>query len=411
METVERAGCVLGPHARAGVDDLHQGAAPGRAEPEHDGRPRRGVLSHVGQQVRQYLANPRFVGHHDQPVRGLELDRAVRFDGARVGRGVAHQKGHVGLGQVQRRGPVEPREFQQFGDQPAHPLRFLVNPAHRVRQLIRAERSLPVEFGVSADGRQRGTELVRGVRGELADLLFRIQPRAECLLDPVQHGVDRVRQEADLRVITGVRHPGGQVTAGGDPPGRGGHLVQGREAPADQPPAAGGEYREQGATRDQFGDDQAAHPGGDPAARLRDHDDAAGTGGQRGPPPGRRERGTGHGIDRVRLEVLANLGQWQRAEAGGELAGVGRPIVIRHDGSPGPHAGDGVVRAGHQLRACLAQRGQQAVVELGLQVAADHERADRPHDHQEDRRHGDQSGQEAGAQRQPGRTGHLSDSA
>src|SRR6202000_2625692 len=43
---------------------------------------------------------------------------------------------------------------------------------------------------------------------------------------PVQHGVDRVGQPADLGVIAGVGHPGGQVALGGDALRRVGHLGQ-----------------------------------------------------------------------------------------------------------------------------------------------------------------------------------------
>ena len=81
-----------------------------------------GCAAHIGQQIRQYLANPWFVGHDDQPVRALSLDRAAGFDGARVSGGVAHQDSQISLGQIQRGRPVQPRELQQLGDQPAHSL-------------------------------------------------------------------------------------------------------------------------------------------------------------------------------------------------------------------------------------------------------------------------------------------------
>jgi hypothetical protein len=69
-------------------------------------------------------------------------------------------------------------------------VRLLLDAAHRVRQPVRAQGALPVQLGVPADGGQWGAQFVRGVRGELADLLLRGPPGAERLLDPVQHGID-----------------------------------------------------------------------------------------------------------------------------------------------------------------------------------------------------------------------------
>ena len=91
---------------------------------------------HVGQQVGQHLADPRLVHHRDQAGRGLGADRPARLDGRGVGHGVPDDAGQVGLGQVQRRGPVEPGQLEQLGDQRAHPLGLLLDPAHGVRQLV-----------------------------------------------------------------------------------------------------------------------------------------------------------------------------------------------------------------------------------------------------------------------------------
>ena len=124
-----------------------------------------------------------------------------------VGDRVPHQPGQVGLGQVERGGAVQPGQLEQFGHERAHPLRLLLDPAHRVRQLIGAERALPVQLGVAADGGQRGAQLVRGVGGELAHLLLRAQPRAERLLDPVEHGVDGRRRAGPPRCCRPRRAP------------------------------------------------------------------------------------------------------------------------------------------------------------------------------------------------------------
>ena len=203
----------------------------------------------------------------------LRLHRAVRLHRRRVGGRVPDQPGQVGLGQVQRGGAVQPGQFEQFGHQRAHPLRLLLDAAHRVRQLVRAERALPVQLGVAADGRQRGAQLVRGVRGELADLLLGPQPGAERLLDPVQHGVDRPAQPAHLGAVVGIRHPRGQVALGGDPLRGARHLAERGQAAADQPAPAHREQQDQRPAGDQLGDHDAPDLIGDGVDRAGDEHD------------------------------------------------------------------------------------------------------------------------------------------
>ena len=69
VEAVEGAGRVLRGHARARVGHLQHHPAPHRCQPDRHRRLGRGVLAHVGQQVRQHLPDPWLVDHRDQPVR------------------------------------------------------------------------------------------------------------------------------------------------------------------------------------------------------------------------------------------------------------------------------------------------------------------------------------------------------
>ena len=225
-------------HAGPGVDHLDEHAAGDLAQPDGDRRGDRRVRADVAQQVGQHLPDARLVDDRDQPGRRLRPDRPLRLDGRGVGDRVPDDPREVGLGQVQRRGPVQPGQLEQLGDQRAHPLGFLLDPAHGVGQLLGAERALPVQLGVAADSRERRAQLVRGVGGELAHLLLRSQPGAERLLDPVEHRVDRRPEPADLGLVVGVGHPGGQVAARGDLVGGSGHLVERFQAAPDEPLAA-----------------------------------------------------------------------------------------------------------------------------------------------------------------------------
>jgi hypothetical protein len=175
-------------------------------------------------QVRQHLPDPWLSTIAISPsVRPPEL--AGLLDRLGVGRRVPHHRCQVGPGEVGGRGAVQPRQFQQLSYQRAHTLRLLLDPAHRVRELLRPQRPLPVQLGIAPDGGERGPQLVRGVRRELAHLVLRLQPGAESLLDPVQHGVDGPAQAAHLGALVRVGHACGKVPLRGDPVGGASHLA------------------------------------------------------------------------------------------------------------------------------------------------------------------------------------------
>jgi hypothetical protein len=173
------------------VGDLEDRVLALRVQPDDGGRAWRRVRADVAEQVGEHLPDPRLVGGDHQAVRHGRGDLAVRLDRPGVRHGVPGQDGQVGLRQVERRGPVKPGKFEQLGDEHGHALRLLLDAPHRVRQFTGPERVRPVQLRVAPDGGQRGTQLVRGIRGELPDLLLRAQPGAEGLLDLLQHRVDR----------------------------------------------------------------------------------------------------------------------------------------------------------------------------------------------------------------------------
>ena len=374
MEPVECLSRVLLRHARARVSDLQHDAIPHLAEPDRDGCAFRRVLADVAEQVGQHLPDPGLVNGGHQPVRSFGPDWPVRFHRPGVRGRVPDQAGQIGLGQVERGGAVQPGEFEQLGDERAHPLRLLLDPAHGVRQLVRAERALPVQLGVTPDGGQRRAQLVGGVRGELADLLLGAQPCPERLLDAVQHGVDGPAQPAHLGAVVGVGHPRGEITLGGDLVSRARHLAKRRQPAADEPPATGREQQDQHAAGDQLGHD-------DPAAGA---DDRAGRAGDDDHGPARLEAGhikrggPGEPLDRAQpgaigqddrkwlvLIVTSDLCSGQLADGLLEL----RPAAARgeqHD-LPRPHRDRGgqvaVAVSGQRLR-LAGGRGHEVGIEL-----------------------------------------------
>ena len=199
-----------------------------------------------------------------------------------------------------------------------------------------------------------------------------------------------------------------------------GHLLERGQAPADQPPPADREQQDQRAPRDQLGDDDAADLAGDVADRAGDHEHrphpAVGPGpdhpGHRAQPgaaghPGHVERLVGH-------VVAGDVPGDQVLHRGGQLPGRGgaagqRPDLHREGGDLHRHVVAGIT--GDLPRAVLG-RGHQLGVELAAEPPAQHDRAHRPHDQQEDRGHADQQDEQAGAQRQhpagrAGRPGRL----
>src|SRR5215469_3370914 len=165
----------------------------------------------------------------------LSVHWAPGLNSDRVGHRIPDHARQVSLGEADRRSEVQASELEKFGYERAHSLGFLLDPPHRVRQLIRSERTLAIELGVTADRRKRRAKLVRGVSGEFADLLLGPQPRAERLLYPVQHRVDRGAEPANFGLVVGFWHPRGQVALRGDLIGGPGHLVQRDETAADKP--------------------------------------------------------------------------------------------------------------------------------------------------------------------------------
>ena len=267
------------------------------------------------------------------------------------------------------------------------------------------------------------------VRGELPHLVLRPQPRAESLLDAVEHRVDRGGESAGLLAAAGVGHPRREVTAAGDHVGGARHPVKRSEAAADQPASADGEQGEQHPPGDQLRQHKAADMAAHVAHWAADKDDGRAwrrdAGGRQG--DGNRPPGDAQCWRAVRREVERLVAGGQpshvREHAAGRLAGhpveqrlqFGRDRRARREltrgaGSQRQVSGGEAVSSLGDLPDRLPGREPELGVELVLLEPAEHHRAHHAHHHEEHRGQRDQADQQPGAQRQrpapPPRRGH-----
>jgi hypothetical protein len=279
--------------------------------------------------------------------------------------------------------------------------------------LIGAESALAVKLGVAADRGQRGAQLVRRVGGELAHLLLGTQPRAERLLNPVEHGVDGRPEPAHLGPVVGIRDPRGEIAPGRDLVGRAGHLVQRLQAAADQPAAPDRQQREQRPPGDQLGHDDPSHLGVHGVHGVRHDEDVPAGRGRRDPGVGqlRGQDHPGHGAQplvtgkvnggRAVAEPVTEAGQAHVAQDPGERVGLRARREHHHlPGARGHGLGDVTARVGRELPRVARGRGDQVGVELAAQAVAQDDRGDPAHDQQEGRGDRDQHDQHPRPQRQ-----------
>ena len=176
-------------------------------------------------------------------TRGLGVDGEVMVVGERaeLGRGV-----HEGLPEVGRAVRlvavrVRPGEQEQVADEPAHALR---GAQGRVRGLAAlAVEDLDEQLEVGEDARERGAQLVRRVRDELALALERLLRLVARCLEAVEHVLERPSQLGDLVVGRGLRERRAGVAGLRDVAraGREGGDRRHRAAADDQPAEEGEE--------------------------------------------------------------------------------------------------------------------------------------------------------------------------
>lgn len=225
---------------------LHVHAQP-RAAPLHargDGRPGRGVRTGVGQQVHQDLLQPGRVRRHQRGLVGqVEPPVVVPPGGARVADGVHDEGYEVGLVELERPTRVEAGEQEEILDEQGHTPRLGLDPPERVpgvRPGLLASTSR--QLGVSADRRQRRTQLMTGVRDELTYAHLALLARVQGAVHMVEHPVECRADLADLGVRVGLGlgdplvegHLAGVQREFGDPGGGRGDLAEGPQSHSDQ---------------------------------------------------------------------------------------------------------------------------------------------------------------------------------
>ena len=224
-EPLEDAVPVGGGDTRPVVGDL-QAPAGGRVLGGDPDDPTGGTVpGRVVEQVGDQLVEPRRIGRGRQRGRrGADVVPHLATGHPRLGHGALQQRqdGHLRGGQLSLAG-VHPGEVEQVGGEGGEPLGLVERrpQGHGVR--LRDAVDEVLEHG--AQGGDRGAKLMAHVRHQLA------APAVDSgqLLG---HPVEGAGQLAHL-VARGRGDPAG-VVAAGHPPGRRGHLAQGRGHPHGQ---------------------------------------------------------------------------------------------------------------------------------------------------------------------------------
>ena len=133
---------------------------------------------------------------------------------------------------------VEAREREQVLDEHAHPRRLVLDPRHRLRDVLGLRGGAdPEELGVAADRRQRRAQLVRRVGQEAAQALLARAPLGERLLQAREHRVERQAEAADLRARLGRLDAPPEVAGGDRARGRADRVQRAQPDPHDPPGA------------------------------------------------------------------------------------------------------------------------------------------------------------------------------
>ena len=217
----------------------------------------RGVDERIADEVAEHLAELVGVAEHDRGAVGVDADRAVGRGGVRVGDRVAREVREVDLGVRRVDDLVEPRQRQQVLDEHPHARGLVLDPPHRLLDLLRLARGAHAEqLGVAANRGQRRAQLVRGVADELAQAVLAGAALRERLLEPVEHAVQRDPDAADLGPLVGHRDAVGEVAAR-DPAGGVGDAVEREQPGAHDEPRDDAEHQQDADDHEPLDEQQA----------------------------------------------------------------------------------------------------------------------------------------------------------
>ena len=127
----------------------------------------------VGQQVVEHLAQAVLVAGHLDRARGRELHGPLGPDGGRGPDGLGDQRHQLHRCHLHRHALVQAGQREEVVDQPVHAGRLGADARNDAREVLGVLGPAPLEeLGVGRHGGDRGAQLVRGVRHELAQVLL-----------------------------------------------------------------------------------------------------------------------------------------------------------------------------------------------------------------------------------------------
>ena len=179
----------------------------------------RGLLGRVDEgvahEIAHHLAQARVVPGDDDRSIGADADLALRGDDAGVGHSVVGDGAQVDRLLGQRPALVKAGQDEQVVDETGHSDRLLLDaPPRRLGVRGRFRRPTPQHLGITADGGERGSKLMRCVGDHPAQPRVRGSSLFESRFDLAQHSVEGESESPDLRLRRGRLHTSGQVTGG-----------------------------------------------------------------------------------------------------------------------------------------------------------------------------------------------------
>ena len=153
-------------------------------------------------EVGHSLAKTEVVTCHAHRYSDLGDDRTAWVSRASVAHRVIDHRGQVDRRTVERTSLVETCEQEQVVDEHAHAPGLVFDSSHGEEHVIACHIGVPLQqLRVPAHGRERGAQLVRCIRDEMAQLLLGDVALRECALDLSEHLVERESEPTDLGLL------------------------------------------------------------------------------------------------------------------------------------------------------------------------------------------------------------------
>ncbi len=156
----------------------------------------------VPDEVRHSLAQTKVVTCHAHRCSDLGDDGTSWVSRASVAHRVIDHRGEVDRRTVERTSLVETCEQEQVVDEHAHAPGLVFDSSHGEEHVVACHIGVPLQqLRIPAHGRERGAQLVRCIRDEMAQLLLGDIALRECALDLSEHLVERKSEPTDLGLL------------------------------------------------------------------------------------------------------------------------------------------------------------------------------------------------------------------